>query len=108
MQEQMSVVVTTSDQVEVLNTIAQSVVEEKLAACCQISGPIQSHYRWQGKTESAQEWKCEIKTFASLFDPLSKRITELHNYDVPEIIALNVTHVHEPYRTWASGQTNSD
>ena len=95
------IVTTTSDAKEILDQVADRLVADKLAACCQISQPIKSVYRWNGKVESSNEFELKIKTAAAKFDEVSTVIKSLHNYDVPQIVAVDVTHVDAAYRDWA-------
>ncbi|NTW07811.1 MAG: divalent-cation tolerance protein CutA, partial [Syntrophaceae bacterium] len=67
-------VTTTTETREEAQKIARCLVEQKLAACAQISGPITSTYRWKGKVETAEEWLCLIKTQESLYSELEKTI----------------------------------
>jgi len=96
------IITTTSDTVDVLDRIADRVVGDRLAACCQISQPIKSVYRWEGKIESSSEFELKIKTAAEKFDEVSIVIKSLHNYDVPQIVAVNVVHADDAYRDWAN------
>jgi periplasmic divalent cation tolerance protein len=70
-------------------TIARTLVEERLAACVQISA-IESWYRWQGAIEHAPEQRLHIKTSAALSGAVEARITALHSYDLPEIVTLPI------------------
>ncbi|MFL6725592.1 MAG: divalent-cation tolerance protein CutA [Sphingomicrobium sp.] len=63
--------------------IGRTIVEERLAACVNILGPIQSIYRWEGKVESAEEVAAIFKTTDVSADALIARIVSLHSYDVP-------------------------
>jgi len=85
--------------------IAKTLVEEKLAACVTISGPSESHYRWQQKLNRDQEYILFIKTRASLFEELEARIRTLHPYQVPEIIALPVIKGSSDYLRWIDEET---
>jgi periplasmic divalent cation tolerance protein len=49
----------------VAERIAVELVDLRLAACAQVSGPMQSTYRWEGKIENAEEWLCTAKTSGS-------------------------------------------
>ena len=80
--------------------IAARVVEERLAACAQIAGPIASTYRWQGAVETASEWFCHLKTTADRADALRRRLRELHPYEVPEIIVLPIVDGDPDYLRW--------
>jgi periplasmic divalent cation tolerance protein len=71
-------------------TIANSLIEARLAACVNVLPPVQSIYRWQGKIETAQEVLLIIKTTQERFSAVRDRITQLHTYDTPEIVAIPV------------------
>lgn len=91
---------TTSDDQEVLRKIAGNLVEAKLAACVQISGPILSTYQWQGKLESKKEWVLSAKSISYLVQNLTTAVKELHNYDEPEVIATRFDAVSDGYAIW--------
>ena len=99
------VISTTSDRRETLVEISQKLVASRLAACCQISGPILSVYEWQGEVEESDEWTCLIKTLASNFEPISQAILDLHHYDQPQIIALPATAIEQGYGEWIKQQS---
>jgi periplasmic divalent cation tolerance protein len=80
--------------------IAEHLVSHHLAACVNISAPVRSVYRWQGKIESASEWLLTIKTARTRFADLSAAIQSLHSYELPEIIALPITAGFPPYLKW--------
>ena len=56
------VVTTSLDDGAAAAELASAVVEERLAACAQVGGPVRSTYRWQGEVESASEWTVTMKT----------------------------------------------
>ena len=93
-------VITTTDSIEVARKIANHLVEEKLAACVQISGPVESVYTWQGATESSQEYRCSIKTTVVAYKQVESAIQEKHNYDVPQIIAIEIANGSDDYLGW--------
>ena len=93
-------IITTTDNADVARRIAKQLVGKKLAACVQISGPIDSFYCWQGKVESSREWRCSIKTVASIYPKVEAAIQNLHNYDVPQIIALEIVAGNLEYLNW--------
>lgn len=80
--------------------IARILVEERLAACVNILKDARSIYRWQGKIEDEKESLMIIKTRKELFDPLVKRVKEVHSYTVPEIISLPIIEGSEDYMKW--------
>ncbi len=81
-----------------------ALIERRLAACVQISGPITSVYRWQEKIETGSEWRCEIKTRMAHYAAVESAIRELHSYDVPEILALPVVAGSQAYLDWLRGE----
>ena len=93
------VFITTASQEEA-ETIASTLVKEKLAACVNIISPIRSIYTWQGKVEDATECLLIAKTTTPLFQPLKKRAKELHSYEVPEIISVPLLAGEENYLHW--------
>lgn len=101
-------VITTVERQEDAQSIARALVDERLAACVQIIGPVTSIYRWQGKINTAQEWQCWAKTRRDLYDRIEETIRRLHPYQVPEILALAVTAGSPDYLAWLAEETNND
>lgn len=91
---------TTTETKEQAQKIAKYLVEQKLAACVQISGPIESIYRWKGKVETANEYLCLIKTRESLCGMVEAAIKQLHPYETPEIIAVPIIKGSREYWKW--------
>lgn len=75
-------------------------MEERLAACAQVVGPVASTYRWQDRVETATEWSCHLKTTAACLPGLVSRIRALHPYEVPEIVAVPITAGDPAYLQW--------
>jgi len=100
-------VVTTTEHQEDAQRIAQALVDERLAACVQIVGPITSAYRWQGKIETAQEWQCWAKSRHDLYDEIERAIRRLHPYDEPEILAVGVVAGSSGYLAWLDGEVRT-
>ncbi|WP_374343081.1 divalent-cation tolerance protein CutA [Azonexus sp.] len=86
-------------------TIALAVVEARLAACVNILPRVQSIYRWQGAVESASEIPLLIKSTAANYAALEAKIRELHPYELPEIVALDVARGLPDYLNWVAGET---
>ena len=97
-------VVTTTEHREDAERIARTLVEERLAACVQVVGPISSTYRWRGAVETAQEWQCWVKSRRDLYDEVEKAIRRLHPYEVPEILAIPVLAGNAGYLAWLDGE----
>ena len=98
-------VFTTMDKEEDARKIGRLMVENKLAACVQILGPISSIYRWKGKVEEAKEWLCIFKSRRSLFQRLEESIRSLHPYEVPEIVSLPIESGSRDYLKWLGDET---
>lgn len=81
-------------------TMAAALLEKRLIACAQITGPVSSSYWWQGKIVSSAEYLLVMKSDESLYDELEQLIRELHPYETPEIIGTVITHLSEDYRQW--------
>lgn len=97
-------ITTTTDKKEVAERIAFRLVEEKLAACVQIVGPITSIYRWKGTIERAEEWQCIIKSREGLYKEIELVIKSVHSYEVPEIIAIPIVAGSGEYLEWLQGE----
>ena len=80
--------------------LAAVVVEERLAACAQVHGPISSTYRWEGAVERSAEWYCHLKTTVARLPEVQARIRKLHPYEVPEIIAVPIIGGDAAYLSW--------
>jgi periplasmic divalent cation tolerance protein len=104
MQTAMLVLTNCPDE-ESANAIALALVEARLAACVNILPRVQSVYRWQGAVESATEIPLFIKSTAANYPALEATIRNRHPYQVPEIIALPVTHGLSAYLDWIASET---
>jgi periplasmic divalent cation tolerance protein len=80
--------------------IGRLVVEERLAACINILGPIRSIYRWQGALETADEVAAVLKTTGRRADALITRIASLHSYDVPCIATWPIEKILFSFADW--------
>ena len=94
------VVFSTAGSREEASKIAKALVEERLAACVNIIGPIQSVYRWEGKVDKAEEFLMVVKTTSVRSAEVISRIRELHSYDLPEAIEISITGGSPQYLTW--------
>src|SRR6267142_4643316 len=100
MQENQIVVICTAPDQAVGEHIAHALVTERLAACVNRVPGLVSTYRWQGKVEQAAECLLIIKTSAARFEAVRERIKSLHPNELPEIIALPITHGDSAYLKW--------
>jgi periplasmic divalent cation tolerance protein len=101
------IVITTADSREEARKIGHSMVERRLAACAQISGPIESHFWWDGKLDRAEEWQCRLKTTVERYAELERAIAEMHSYEVPQIVAVPVRSALKPFEQWVIEETES-
>ena len=97
-------VITTTARREDADRIALSLVEQRLAVCVQIVGPIGSTYRWRGSIETAEEWQCWAKTRRDLYQQVEQTIRRLHPYEVPEIVAMPVLSGSADYLAWLDAE----
>lgn len=80
--------------------IGRAIVEERLAGCVNILGPVRSIYRWQGAVEQANEVAAIFKSTTAAADRLIARIANLHSYDVPCIATWPIDKVLAAYAEW--------
>lgn len=99
MVEAIQVTTTVADRADA-ERIAAALVAKKLAACVQVSGPIESSYRWKEKIETSQEWVCTIKTLRLLYGQVEEAIRSLHSFEEPEIVATPIVLGSEGYLNW--------
>jgi periplasmic divalent cation tolerance protein len=99
------IVLTTAPDDERAGAWARTLVEERLAACVNVQGPMTSFYRWKGMVEREAERQVVIKTTRERVAALRVRLGELHSYDLPEFVVLNVTDGSDEYLKWVEEQT---
>ncbi len=82
-------VLTTMPDDERAEAIARTLIEERLAACVNVHGPMHSTYRWKGQIERDAERQVVIKTTRDRLPALESRLRALHPYELPEFVALD-------------------
>ena len=85
-------------------TLAAAVVERRLAACVNILSPCRSVYQWRGSVETEDEVPLMIKTTKALYPLLESAIRDLHPYETPEIIAVQITNGLPAYLSWVASE----
>lgn len=98
-------VTTTASTKDEAAKIAAALLEQRLAACVQVVGPIESHYWWKGKIERSGEWLCIIKTVRKRYPAVESAILANHSYEVPEIVACPIEGGSELYLDWLHRET---
>lgn len=96
---------TTCPDLDCANRIAETLVEERLAACVNILPAMRSVYRWEGKVERADEIQLVAKTTQALAERLQDRIVALHPYELPEVVLVEPAGVLPAYLEWVVAQT---
>jgi len=94
-------VMTTIDDRNKAREIGDALVARRLAACVQIS-EIESVYDWQGEVQHDREYRLLAKTTDERYADVEAAILELHNYDLPAVIALPISRVYEPFADWVA------
>lgn len=94
------VVFVTGPDADTLESIGRALVEEGLAACVNVFPEITSVYRWDGETRIDPEALAMIKTTESCVQAARLRVAELHPYDVPEFVAIEVAEGSPAYLRW--------
>jgi periplasmic divalent cation tolerance protein len=87
--------------------LARALVAENLAVCVQIEGPLRSHYVWEGKLESAEEYRLTLKCLDEDLPALEAAVLARHPYAVPEWLVADASRVGEKYLSWARSGRHS-
>jgi periplasmic divalent cation tolerance protein len=105
--DQPLMLVTTTGDRALAERIAIELVDQRLAACVQVDGPITSIFRWQREIETAEEYRLSIKTCQHRLPAAIDLIKARHNYDVPEIVVLEISAGTSDYLDWLRSETNA-
>jgi len=95
-------VLSTAPDLPTAHTLAEGLIEKKLAACVNILPAIVSIYKWQGNVEQSQECQLIIKTNEIKLADIESFIQQNHPYDVPEVIALDIADGSKNYLDWVN------
>ena len=90
---------------EIASMFARTLVEERVAACVNVLGEMQSVYAWEGTVEEEQERQIVIKTSRDRLESLWDRVKELHSYEVPEFVVLPIIDGNDAYLRWIHDST---
>jgi periplasmic divalent cation tolerance protein len=80
--------------------IVKLLLKEKLVSCCQIIGPVESHYWWKDRIEKGKEWLIFIKCKRKNFKKVERKIKENHPYKVAEIISFEISNLSGEYASY--------
>gem|GEM_PF-156797 len=101
-------IMSTAPDILLAKRIAHVLVEEKLAACVQLTPPSLSIYEWNGELQGDEEIGMLIKTSRAMARTAIERLLEMHPYDVPEAIVVPIVGGHLDYLNWVCQQTRHD
>ncbi len=82
---------------------ARTLIDDRIAACVQIDGPIRSFYRWEGRTKEDREWRLTVKFTHENRDAVSRIIRETHPYETAQWLVIKVDHASPAYLAWMNG-----
>ncbi len=85
--------------------MAGALLRQRLIACANLGGPVESRYRWQGREERAREYPLLLKTTRARFTQVEREIRRRHSYQVPEIVALEIARGSAAYLRWMAEVT---
>jgi len=102
------VVVTSVGTEEQANLIARELVRDRHAACVNILHGVRSVYRWQGKICEDGELLLIVKTTEEEFEGVARVIQELHSYELPEILAFQVTRGERDFLQWIASSVDKE
>lgn len=91
---------TTCNSDEEAERLARGLVERRLAACVNVVPGVRSFYRWKGKVEVDEERLLVVKTTADGVDALRSALLEMHSYETPEFVALEIAEGAKAYLDW--------
>jgi periplasmic divalent cation tolerance protein len=97
---QFVIVLVTAPDLKTAKVLAKAALRERLVACANIFPKMESHYRWQGKIESAVEVLIIFKTQKSKLAQLERFVTAKHPYDTPEFLVLSLSAGSQKYLDW--------
>lgn len=95
---------TTTNKYKEAKKIAKILLETKLAACIQIT-KTKSFYMWENQFTKDKEYLLNIKTKKNSFKKIQSKIKELHSYDLPEIISIDIDKCTKEYKNFIKENT---
>ena len=104
----MKIVMTTIDSFEEAKTLARKLLKRRLCACANIVPNLHSMYWWKEEIEEAQEWLIMMKTEDERSADLLEAIFEIHPYETPEGVAIDVADSLESYADWVWRETRGE
>jgi len=100
------IIQTSTNKENISRKISSYLLEKNLAACINVVFPVYSQYKYKGEVKEDTEYVLYIKTKKDNYFKIQKAIEELHNYQTPEIIALEISQGCEKFLQWIDNETN--
>src|SRR3954469_18122337 len=103
MADEVLLALSTFPDLDTARRIVRALVEARLVACGNIIPQVESIYRWRGEIETSNEVVALFKLPAKTYSAFESKLKELHPYEIPEIVALDVARGLPEYLRWAAG-----
>ena len=100
MSQEYHIILSACPDLETAEVIANTLVDEELAACVNIIPGVRSVYIWEGQRTASQEHLLLIKAMAADYEAIEEIILDLHPYELPEIIAVSISAGLPDYLDW--------
>ena len=101
-------VLTNLPDVASAETLARALIESRAAACVNVLAACRSIYRWRGEVETSEEIPLLIKTTTVNYPRVEELVRAMHPYELPELIAIPITHGLPPYLDWLATETEKN
>lgn len=85
--------------------LAHALIESRAAACVNVLAACRSIYRWRDAVDTADEIPLLVKTTVADYPLVETIVCAHHPYDVPELIAVPITHGLPAYLDWVAKET---
>ncbi|WP_341793602.1 MULTISPECIES: divalent-cation tolerance protein CutA [unclassified Rickettsia] len=103
--QQYCIILTTTNSRKILDEIINILLDMNLASCIQIED-IKSYFKWEGKLTSEKEYRAIIKAKSDNYKKIEEIIVKIHNYEVPQIIKIDIDDGLKAYLNWISSEGN--
>lgn len=97
-----SIIITTTDNLKIAKNISEKLVEKDLAKCVW-RDEISSTYKWDGKLVTDSEYRIFIKSTKDKYNVIESVIKEMHNFDLPGIIEIDINNGNKKFLDWIKG-----
>ncbi len=98
---------TNCPSLEVAQEISAYCLENRYIACSNILQHVISSFRWNGEIENETEFRLIMKTRSELFDRVESAVKNLHPYETPCIIGIEIHYINDDYKKWIYSETTT-